>query len=147
MIFLIASFVFVLDRLAKIAVVGNMAYGQSIDVLPGIFNLTLTLNSGTAFGLLKGQNTLLAVFSALAAAVIVIYAVTHKGAGIAITFALGLILGGALGNLFDRVRFGRVIDFLDFHIWPVFNIADSAITIGAVLLAWNILIPKRRVSS
>jgi signal peptidase II len=134
MIFLIASLVFVLDRLTKIAVVKAMAYGQSIKILPNIFHLTFIFNNGTAFGLLKGQNTSLAVFSALAAIFIIVYGVTQKGLSLWFSLALGLILGGALGNLFDRIRFGHVIDFLDFRVWPVFNVADSAITIGMAIL-------------
>ena len=139
MIFLAASIVFVLDRITKIMVTGNMSYGQSIKILPDIFHFTFVFNNGTAFGLLKGQNALLAVFSALAIILIAAYAMTHKWLGPVVSSALGLIVGGALGNLFDRVRFGHVIDFLDFRVWPVFNIADSAITIGMVILAWYIL--------
>lgn len=139
MIFLVASFVFVLDRITKMAVAGSMSYGQSIGILPDIFHFTFVFNNGTAFGLLKGQNMMLAVFAALAIIAVAVYAVKHKIPGLAVSSALGLILGGALGNLFDRVRFGHVIDFLDFRVWPVFNIADSAITVGMIILAWHII--------
>ncbi len=135
----LASLVFVLDRITKIAVANNMSHGQSIKILPNIFHFTFVLNNGTAFGLLKGQNAALAAFSALAAAFIVVYAVRRKGMTADVSAALGLILGGALGNLFDRVRFGYVIDFLDFRIWPVFNLADSCITIGIIILSLHIL--------
>jgi signal peptidase II len=134
MTFLAASLVFVLDRLAKIAVVKCMSLGQSIAIIPNIFHFTFVLNDGTAFSLLKGQNTALAVFSAFAIIAIIIYAVKRKGLSLAESAVLGLILGGALGNLFDRIRFGYVVDFLDFRVWPVFNIADSAITIGMFIL-------------
>ena len=134
MTFLTASLVFVLDRLTKIMVVNNIAYGQSIKILPKIFHLTLVLNNGTAFGLFKGQNILFAVFSLLAIILISGYVMTHKNTGFAASAALGLILGGALGNLVDRIKFGHVIDFLDFRIWPVFNIADSALTVGTFVL-------------
>jgi len=144
MTFIAASIVFVLDRITKMAAVGNMSYGESIKILPGIFHITLVLNNGTAFGLLKGQNALLAVFSALAAIVIAFYAVTRKSAKTVVSLALGLILGGALGNLLDRVKLGYIVDFLDFRVWPVFNVADSCITIGIVLLLWNMLIKKRQ---
>ena len=139
MTFLVASFVFVLDRVTKIAAAGNLSYGQSIKILPNIFHFTFVLNNGTAFGLLRGQNAALALLSILAITLIIFYLLKHKDLSLVVSLALGLILGGALGNLFDRVRFGYVIDFLDFRVWPVFNIADSAITIGAVILAWNIL--------
>ncbi|MDD5428520.1 MAG: signal peptidase II [Candidatus Omnitrophica bacterium] len=134
MIFALASLVFVLDRITKIIALSAMSSGQSIEVLPNIFHITLVLNNGTAFGLMKGQNTALAVITAAAAVSIVAYAVTHKGLSLAVSSALGLILGGALGNLLDRIKFGCVVDFFDFRIWPVFNIADSAITVGMIIL-------------
>ena len=134
MTFLVASLLFVLDRVAKIAVAKNMSYGQSIPVLPKIFHLTFVLNDGTAFSLFKGQNTILAGLSALVIIFIIGYAMIHKAPGLAVSLALGLILGGALGNLVDRIKFGRVIDFLDFRVWPVFNVADSCITIGIAIL-------------
>ena len=135
MTFLVASLVFVLDRITKIAVASNMSYGQSIKILPNIFHFTFVLNNGTAFGLFKGANAALAILSVVAITLIIFYVLKNK----ANSLALGLILGGALGNLFDRVRFGYVIDFIDFRVWPVFNIADSAITIGTCFLAWKIV--------
>ena len=134
MTFLVASLVFVLDRLTKIAVTSSMSYGQSRAILPKIFHFTFVLNNGTAFGLLKGQNAFLAAVSASAAILIIIYVMRHRTLKPVVSSALGLILGGALGNLFDRIRFGYIIDFLDFRVWPVFNIADSAITIGMFIL-------------
>ncbi len=139
MTFFVASFVFLLDRVTKIAAVSNLSYGQSIKILPNIFHFTFILNNGTAFGLLRGQNAALALLSVSAITLIIFYLLKHKSQGFGVSLALGLILGGALGNLFDRVRFGYVIDFLDFRVWPVFNVADSTITIGTVILAWNIL--------
>ncbi|MDO8524903.1 MAG: signal peptidase II [Candidatus Omnitrophota bacterium] len=136
---LAASVVFFLDRITKIAAAGNMSSGESISILPKIFHLTLVLNNGTAFGLMKGQNSALAAFTLLAVIAIIFYIVTRKGLNPVVSSALGLTLGGALGNLFDRIRFGYIIDFLDFRIWPVFNVADSAITIGMVMLAWHLL--------
>lgn len=139
MTLLVASFVFLLDRFTKIAAVSNLSYGQSIKILPNLFNFTLILNNGTAFGLLRGQNAALALLSVLAITLIIFYILKNKSLDPVVSLALGLILGGALGNLFDRVRFGYVIDFLDFRIWPVFNIADSAITIGMAILILKIL--------
>ena len=139
MTFLAALFVFVLDRLTKIAVAKNMSYGQSIHILPKIFNFTYVTNDGTAFSLFKGQNAILAAISVLAIIVIVFYVVTHKNSGPILSLALGLILGGALGNLVDRIKFGHVIDFLDFRVWPVFNIADSSLTIGISMLVITLL--------
>lgn len=135
MTFLVALSIFVLDRLTKIVAVHNMSNGQSIEIYPKIFHFTLVLNNGTAFGLLKGQNAALAILTALAVLLMTVYILTHKDSNIFMTLALGLVLGGALGNLFDRIRFGCVVDFLDFRIWPVFNVADSAITIGMIIMA------------
>ncbi len=136
MIFLAASFIFLLDRLTKGLVLAKMAFGQSIEVLPGIFRLTLVANNGTAFGLFKNQNIALGIISAVIASLIIIYALRHKKKiGFAMSVSLGLILGGATGNLFDRIFYGHVIDFFDFRVWPVFNVADSAITAGTVILA------------
>ena len=146
MTFLIATLVFVLDRVTKIAVVSNMSYGQSIKILPDIFHFTFVLNNGTAFGLFKGANAALAALSILAIALIIFYVLKTRMMSLANSLALGLILGGAVGNLFDRMKFGRVIDFIDFRVWPVFNIADSAITIGTCLLAWSILRQNFRTS-
>ena len=139
MTFLVASLVFVLDRVTKIVAVSNMSYGQSIRILPNILHFTFVLNNGTAFGLFKGANMVLAILSVFAIALIIFYVLKNKALVFLNSLALGLILGGAMGNLFDRIRFGYVIDFIDFRIWPVFNIADSAITIGTCFLAWNLL--------
>ena len=142
MTFLTAAFVFLLDRITKIAAANGISHGQSIKILPNILHFTLVFNNGTAFGLLKGQNSVLAIFSVLAIVFIVVYVITHKALTSPLSFALGLILGGALGNLFDRVKFNCVIDFIDFRIWPVFNVADSAITVGMIFLGWCILRQK-----
>ncbi len=143
MTFLTASIVFILDRVTKMAIIGSMSYGESIKVIPGVFHITFVLNNGTAFGLLKGQNASLSVFSILAIIAISFYVIVKKKQGMVISLALGLILGGALGNLLDRIRLGHVIDFFDFRVWPVFNVADSCITIGIVLLLWNMLVKKK----
>ena len=100
-------------------------------ILPNVFHLTLVHNTGVAFGLLQGYGLLITLGTC---AVIVGLWWSRF-----FTLSTGLILGGAIGNLIDRLRIGAVIDFLDFRIWPVFNLADSCITIGALLMAWQIL--------
>ncbi len=109
-------------------------------VLPGIFHLTLIHNTGVAFGLLKGSG-LLVTLGTLALILWLCWFLARGSAfkGPLFTLGVGLVLGGAIGNLIDRLRVGAVIDFLDFRIWPVFNVADSCITIGAILMAWQIL--------
>lgn len=139
----IIAAVLALDQSFKALATKKLILHQSIPLIKGVFHLTLVHNRGAAFGLFKHQ-TQLFIYAALAA-VIVIYLYLKSSAekdGIRSVIALSLIAAGALGNLIDRVAFGYVIDFLDFRIWPVFNIADSAITVGAILLGWSMLIRK-----
>lgn len=140
---LIALVVTIIDRLAKFLILNNLLQDQSIEVVPKVFHLTLVLNKGTAFGLFRNFSAFFTVTSFLIVALIGVYAWYSKCRDLVLLVALGLILGGAVGNLIDRLLFGYVIDFLDFRIWPVFNIADSAITIGAVLLASKVIFGKK----
>ena len=140
--FLLALLVIALDQLLKIAVIKSLFLGESIPLIKDIFHLTLVQNKGAAFGILKNETFLFAALSIIAISAI-IYSLPRlaKHAVLSRT-ALALILGGAVGNLLDRIRLGYVIDFLDFRIWPVFNIADSAITIGAILFTIELLRKK-----
>lgn len=142
-VFVIPALVYVLDRITKMLAVKNIVQGESVALVPNIFHITLVYNNGTAFGLLKDRNTPL-LWLSLAVIIFIISYIWKKGRDINLktSLSLGLILGGALGNLTDRIRLGYIIDFIDFRIWPVFNIADSAITIGLMLLAWNIITSK-----
>ncbi len=108
--------------------------GESHPVIPNVFHLTLVHNPGIAFGLFRQHPVILTGLISLSLVVLFIWSarMSRLNTGARICFAL--ILGGAAGNWIDRIRFGRVIDFLDFRVWPVFNIADSAITIGVALL-------------
>ena len=131
---LIAASVIVLDRLTKWAVDRYIPLRDSIAVIPGLFHITHVENRGAAFGL-------------LVALIIVSVLLWKNGhAMTTTTIGLSLILGGAAGNLWDRVVFGRVVDFLHFYVgsysWPDFNVADSAIVVGAVLLVSEILFAK-----
>jgi signal peptidase II len=140
MTFFVATFIFALDRIAKAAALGNMSDGQSIAVWPGLFHLTLVLNEGTAFGLIKGCSAFFAAVSSIVIVFIIAYVLKNRPKDASLSVWLGLILGGAVGNLYDRAIAGSIIDFLDFRIFPVFNIADSAITVGAVMLILRMLI-------
>ena len=144
MTFWIAAGVFFLDRFTKTAVINSIFLGTSVKIIPNIFHLTLVLNRGTAFGLFKGQRIFFISLSVAAIAAIVIYLLRHRDMNRARSLALGLVLGGAAGNLLDRVWFGPVIDFLDFRIWPVFNVADSCITIGITMLVWQALMKNSK---
>ena len=138
MLFTVAGLTWALDRLTKVWIDRSLAGRPPITVIPGVLDLRFTTNSGGAFSLGQSAPWIFVGASILVSSAIVATAFRHTNA--ATSVALGLILGGALGNLTDRVlrgpRFtGNVIDFVDFHVWPVFNLADSAIVVGAVLLA------------
>jgi len=141
MIFIIVFTVLSLDRLTKILVTKNLILNRSIPVIKGIFNLTLIHNRGAAFGILKNQTPFL-IFTSLFAIMLIYFNLRSNKHSKLYVVSLSLILAGATGNLIDRLFFGCVIDFLDFRIWPVFNVADSSITIGSILLAWSILFKK-----
>jgi signal peptidase II len=136
----LAAAIIVADQLAKWVVLGHFAPGEGRAVT-GFFNLVLVFNKGAAFSFLSQapgwQTPLLATFAVIAAAV-VSYLIVKTPERRLMCGGLAAILGGALGNLVDRLRFGQVVDFLDFHAfgwhWPAFNVADSAITVGAALL-------------
>jgi len=145
MILIIVSVILSLDQLSKFIVTSNVSYFQPVPVIKNFFYISLVHNRGAAFGILKNQTPLF-IFTSILAIILIILNLKSGKNGKSYSIFLSLILAGALGNLIDRVFFGYVIDFLDFRIWPVFNVADSAITIGAVLLAWNILFDKKNVS-
>jgi len=138
MIFIIVLIILSLDQLTKFLATQNLLYNQSIPVIKGIFHITLIRNRGAAFGILKNQIDLFIITSIVAIILIYLNLRENKHRKL-YTVSLSLILAGALGNLIDRLFLGYVIDFLDFLIWPVFNLADSAITIGVILLGYSIL--------
>ena len=111
----------------------------SVPVLPGIFHLTYLRNPGVAFGLFKGWSLPIALATTALVLGLLASALRRERSSRLVNTAMGLILGGAVGNLIDRVRVGGVIDFLDFRVWPVFNVADTCITLGAILMAWTLL--------
>ena len=138
--FAVAAAIIAADRLTKLAMLEAFAPGERLQVT-GFFNLVLVFNKGAAFSFLAGasgwQTPVFATVSTVAAVVLSVLIVRHPGNRV-LCAALALMLGGALGNLWDRLEWGHVVDFLDFHAagwhWPAFNVADSAITVGAVLL-------------
>ena len=141
MVLILVIIILSLDQLTKFLATKNLILNQSIPIIKGVFHISLIHNRGAAFGILKNQAPLFVVSSIFA--IILIYRSLKKDTKRKLySVSLGLILAGALGNLIDRLFCGYVIDFLDFLIWPVFNVADSAITVGAILLAWTILSKK-----
>jgi signal peptidase II len=137
-LFATAAAAYGLDRITKSWASSALAGRSPIRVIPGVLSLTYTTNSGGAFGLGRSAPWVFAGATIVVSIVIVIVSFRLSSGSMAI--ALGLILGGALGNLTDRALngaglSGHVTDFVDFHIWPVFNLADSAIVVGAIVLA------------
>lgn len=134
-----AGLTYLADRITKLWAEGALAGRPPVTVIPGVLQLNYTTNSGGAFGLGQSAPWVFAAATILVAAAIVASSFRLRSGPTAL--ALGLILGGAFGNLTDRAArgdgllSGRVVDFIDFHVWPVFNVADSAIVIGALLLA------------
>ena len=132
--------VLLVDQLTKYLVVTNFFVGKSIPIIEDVFHLTYVRNQGAAFGIMQGQQLFFIVVTiAIIVAVIIFYKELPLH-NIMNRIALGLILGGAIGNLIDRIRLGYVIDFIDLRVWPVFNVADSAVVIAVVILSYWLLI-------
>jgi signal peptidase II len=149
--FLIALIVVLLDRWSKHIVAQRIALYSHIQIIPGFFQLTHTENTGAAFSLFADspapwKTAMLIAFSGIALVVVSLLLWKNHHAHLATGIGLSLIMGGALGNLWDRVARGRVVDFLLLYYkryqWPVFNLADSAIVMGAGLLVLEILFVK-----
>jgi signal peptidase II len=145
----LAATVIVLDQLTKWIVLANIRYGETIYVAP-FWNWVLTYNKGAAFSFLADQEGwqrwFFTVLALGVSAWIVVMLKKHWNETL-LALSLSLILGGALGNVIDRIRFGAVVDFIQWHAagfyWPAFNVADSAICIGAALMIWDQFRPRR----
>ena len=134
--------ILVADQITKYLVAGKMAVNESFPLVPGFMDITYVRNQGAAFGIFQGRKVLLIIVSLLIFAGIIFYIVRYKPKSKWVMWSLTLITAGGLGNIIDRVAFSYVRDFLDvtFTRFPVFNIADSAITAGAIMLALHVLI-------
>jgi signal peptidase II len=143
---LVTSLTIIADQMTKAAVLSSFRPGEILPVIEGLFNLTLTFNYGAAFGLWSwlapGTREIVLGLTIIGAMGLVGYFLTRPYyRTLSAQLALSAILGGAIGNVIDRIRLGAVVDFLDFYVgghhWPAFNVADSAICVGvAVLLLW-----------
>jgi signal peptidase II len=141
MFVLVALVVFVLDRITKSLVASQVAYGTEVPVIGNLVGITNVRNSGAAFGFAPAGATLFLIASIVVSIGLIVYVARNPGT-VWNDAVLGLILGGTLGNGYDRIVHGTVTDFVNFHFWPVFNLADSAISIGVVLLIATYLIRK-----
>lgn len=137
-----AAVVVALDQASKHVASSRLEAGESVSVLGDFIRLTLVHNTGAAFGLFPGSRVPFIVVSVLAIGVVLYLFLRETYRSVMNRVLLGCILGGAIGNLIDRVRLGWVVDFIDMGFgtarWPVFNVADSAVTLGVILLAWNL---------
>ncbi len=139
---LLAVTVVGLDQLSKSWVVASLPEGHWWSPLPGelgdLFRITHTTNSGAAFGILPNQGNLFILIAVAVVIAIVVYYRQLPAGDWLIRISLGLQLGGAIGNLLDRLRLGYVIDFIDISFWPIFNLADASITIGILLIVYRL---------
>ncbi|HLC61198.1 MAG TPA: signal peptidase II [Candidatus Nanoarchaeia archaeon] len=134
LIFSTALIIVILDQLTKLLIRKNFKLNESIPAIKNFFHLTYVQNTGSAFSLFQGFNIFFIIFSIIVIGIIFYYIRKIKQNEKLMQLAIGLLLGGTIGNLLDRIFIGAVTDFIDFRIWPVFNIADSAVTISVVLL-------------
>ena len=146
-VFSSAFIVIFLDQLTKLIVKNTLELNQTIPVIKNIFHLTYITNSGSAFGILKGWQLPLIFFSVAVIGFIFYYLNKISEKEKSLQVFVGFVLGSAIGNLVDRILYGHVIDFLDFRIWPVFNVADSAITLGAVLVILSFFVSTKTITS
>ena len=134
----IAASVFVVDRGVKVLVEGSMRLGESIPLIPGFLSLTYIKNDGGAFGILGGSRLVLLIGSAVAIGVVLWILLSGSSSRLA-SLGCGLILGGAAGNLVDRLSTGEVTDYVHFSFWYIFNAADAAIVVGVAILLLSTL--------
>lgn len=148
-----AAAIVVLDQITKAAIVKNFILHEARPVIEGFFNLVYVMNPGAAFGFLAGASeTFRYLFfigiTVLVIVLIIYYIAESKSQNMLFIISMTLIFAGAVGNLIDRIRYGAVVDFLDFYIrtwhWPAFNVADSSISLGAVLMIWGMITQRKK---
>lgn len=151
--YLIALAIILLDQATKRVIVGTLQLGQGLPIVPGFFDLVFVLNPGAAFSFLATlpdsvRNPFFITISVTAVILILVYRTRHLQQHELASLSLALVLGGAIGNLIDRLRYGMVVDFLLVHVyeyhWPAFNVADSAISLGVTLMVLDMLLEWRR---
>jgi signal peptidase II len=137
----VAALVFIADRVTKDLVTATVPFGTEVAAIDHLVWITNIHNSGAAFGLAPAFAIVFLLASFGVACGLIIYVFTHRDS-VPADLVLGLVLGGTVGNLFDRVMFGTVTDFVAVHFWPVFNVADSAVSTGVVLLLIGYVLRK-----
>ncbi|WP_053956931.1 signal peptidase II [Inediibacterium massiliense] len=141
--FLIILLIF-LDQCSKWIIQSRFSVHESIPIVKNIFHITYVQNVGAAFGILKNQKMFFIIATVFIVSSIFIYIYKQKNLHKILTGSLSLVIAGAIGNFIDRIRFGYVVDFFDFRIWPVFNIADMCIVFGAIGLCYYMIFLENR---
>jgi len=139
---LVALPLVIIDQISKLMVQSNLHLYGTINVINGILDIVYYRNDGAAFGIFKGMNSVFIVIIIIAIGFILMYYRSFRY-NLWMKISLGFLLGGALGNLIDRIRAGYVIDFINFRWWPAFNIADASVCVGAVMLLAHMLFRRR----
>jgi signal peptidase II len=148
---IIAGCIVILDQVTKAVILRTLPLNHSISIVPGFFNLIHIQNPGGAFGFMAKHSSawlhsVFLFFTFLALGLIFYFYRNTPQTHSLLTLGFALIFGGAIGNLIDRIRFGKVVDFLDFYIgnmhWPAFNVADSAVSVGTIIFLYHILFRK-----
>jgi len=150
-VLLFTAIVVAADQITKLAVKERFYLGESIELLGDVLRFTYIQNPGMAFGLSFGSPLFFTIFASVASVIILIYLYRMRRESFHSRLSLALILGGAVGNLIDRFAYGKVIDFIDVGVnntrWPVFNVADSAVTIGMIILVTLVLFEGQKVDA
>ncbi|PAB58856.1 signal peptidase II [Anaeromicrobium sediminis] len=131
--------IILIDQFTKYLTQANMHVNETIPIINNIFHLTYVQNPGAAFGILRNQKWFFVVVTIVVLGGVFIYSIKNKNMHKLMSVSLSLIVAGAIGNFIDRVRLDYVIDYFDFRIWPVFNIADISIVVGAILLSYYLI--------
>jgi signal peptidase II len=140
----VAFLITLADQLSKYIVLRTLLEGESIAIIKNFFHLTLVYNTGVAFGFFAGHLNLLLIFISLSILFLFFFSFSLTGESLNRQLCFALILGGAIGNWIDRILFHAVIDFLDFRVWPVFNLADTAISLGVAFYLFFLFFEKDR---
>ncbi len=143
-ILILAVVVVILDQWSKYYVQTQMSLGMSIPVIPEIFHLTYILNPGAAFGILENQRFFFVIIAVAMIAIVIYLYPRLPSKPLLLRLGIGLMAGGAVGNVIDRIKTGYVVDFFDFRIWPIFNIADIAIVIGVSCIVYTLIFTEEK---
>ncbi|MDT3958855.1 signal peptidase II [Staphylococcus kloosii] len=144
----IAIIILILDQITKFVIASSMRIGDSFEVIPGFLNITSHRNNGAAWGILSGKMSFFVIITVIILIVLIVFYIKEAKHNLFMQIALSLLFAGALGNFIDRLFHGEVVDFIDTYIvgynFPIFNVADSSLTIGVILIIITLLIDVKK---